>query len=192
MVTVTIKGMIVVIVVVAIAVAVATVTVVKTSQLLARGFAARGRGFSSPPGAQRTSQAQQLPLLEDLDTRACLFSATILLSSSAGLTAHCPHGSTYNVAERLLPKWITCSDFLQPSGGWLQWETRRRGRDPIIPGQDLRPGLFRLTCCLYLFYPSHFKMCRKDSQVVWGPLILYFLPSYTFILKGVGRAVRIR
>lgn len=120
----------------------------KTSQLLARCFATIVQRFSSPPVGWKTSQAQQLPLLEDSGNQSLSRICCHFDSSSLPLTAIL---ADHSETEGLLPGSVKCSDFLKLSRGWLQWETPREGPDPIVLGQVLRSGLFRLTCCLTSF-----------------------------------------
>lgn len=174
--------MTVVIMVVARAVAVATVTVVKTSQLLARCFAAMGQGFSSPQGARRTSQAQRLPLLEDSENQGlCVLPFCKFLTR-----AHSSLPSRQHMKQR--------GFYLDQLHAQISYNLPEAGCNGRLAEEDLTLSFLAKTSdqvyldspVVWHLYPSQFKMCQRGSQVVWRPPILYFLSSYALCWKKFG------
>lgn len=179
---------IIVIAIVAIAVAIAIATVMIISQPLARCFASTGHWCCTHQEDRRLPKLGSSLSWRMQETRACPKSAAILT------VPHYPTAimAAHNATERPLPGSIKCSDFLKPSRGWLQWETLGGEPDPVVLGQALRSGVFRLTSCL----TSAPTLSIQDVQMRFpnglGTSILDFPSSYASPLKEVWRVVRIR
>ena len=79
-------------------------------------------------------------------------------------------------AQRLQPGSIECPEFLNPCRDLLQWETPRRGSDPIVLGQIWRSSLFRFTCCLTSFPSLPIQDCTGEVSKCFEAHPSFLLP----------------